>query len=72
MKFKNKKELVEFIKTQLNIELENDTTNVLNKKRNTLYTEIPYKHRTPIMSLLYKYDIRVEQHRFDNYWIFVK
>lgn len=71
-KFKNKQELVDFIKHQLNVELPNDPKESLNQKRNILYTEIPRDKETPIFSLLTKYGIRYEQHLKGYYWIWIK
>lgn len=70
--FKNKNELVDFVKTQLNVELENDLADRLNQKRNILYTEIPKNKETPIFSLLTKYGIRYEKHMKEYFWIYIK
>jgi hypothetical protein len=70
--FKNKQELVDFVKTQLNVELKNDPNELLNHKRNILYTEIPKDRETPIFSLLTKYGIRYEQHMKGYYWIYIR
>ena len=69
MKFKNKDELVRFIQYQTNVLVTNDKDNILNKKRNILYTEI---NRITVLSLLTKYNIRYESHLHDNYFIFIK
>lgn len=68
---KNKSDLIQLIKEQINIELPNDETNPLNKKRKVLYTEFPRYKDIIILSLLAKYKIRVEKHLNDKYWIFV-
>jgi hypothetical protein len=70
--FKNKNELIDFVKTQLKVELVNDPNDRLNQKRNVLYTEIPKERELPVFSLLTKYGIRYEQHMKGYYWIFLK
>ena len=66
MSFKNKSDLVAFIKNQTNVELAN-TNDRFNGKRNVLYTEINRQHKNNILSLLNKYGIRYETHMNDNY-----
>ena len=56
MSFKNKSDLVAFIKNQTNVELAN-TNDRFNGKRNVLYTEINRQHKNNILSLLNKYVI---------------
>jgi hypothetical protein len=70
MKFKNKSELIQFVKQQTNILLPNETDNILNKKRNILYTEISNKFA--VLDLLNKYNINYELHVHNNYFIFIK
>lgn len=65
--FKNKQELVEFVKKQVNIELENDETNFLNRKRKILYTKITDQDAYLVMPLFNKYGIACERH-FRDYW----
>lgn len=72
MTFKNKKELIEFVKHQINIELENDKEDPLNKKRNVLYTKLDGNRSTFLLSFFNKYNIRLEKHLNDYYWIFIK
>ena len=71
---KNKQDIVDFVKDQLNIELVNDPNNRLNRKRNVLYTFLPDSSRTTIqfLSLMRQKGLRVEKHIGDNYWIWVK
>ena len=71
---KSKQDIVDFIKHQLNIELPNDPTNRLNKKRNILYTTIPDASQTTyhVLDTLRKKGLRVEKHIGDSYWIWVK
>lgn len=66
--FKNKQELVDFIKHQTNIELRNDD-HTFNKKRKFLYTHIDMRSKYSILPLLHKYGIKYETHINDNYWI---
>ena len=74
---KNKKDLVDYVKHQLNIELENDPNDTLNRKRDWLYTTIPGEkgvrggHVGEVFSLLHgKFEIN--QHRGNRYWIKVR
>jgi len=72
MTFKNKKELLDFVKKQTNIELENDKNNCLNKKRNVLYTEINRNIKYTVLSLFERYNIRYESHLNDSYFVYIK
>ena len=72
MTFKNKKELLAFIKKQTNIELENDRNNCLNSKRNVLHTEINRNIKHTVLSLFEKYNIRYESHLKDSYFVYIK
>ena len=69
---KNKADLIQFIKEQINVELANDKENCFNKKRNVLYTQIPKTKKGLVLSLLNKYNHRVEEHIDNYYWIYVK
>ena len=71
MTFKNKKELLAFIKKQTNIELKNEDI-LLNKKRNILYTEIPKNKKTFLLSFMHEKGIKYSYHVDDYYWIMVK
>jgi len=71
MTFKNKKELLAFIKKQTNIELKNEDI-LLNKKRNALYTEIPKNKKTFLLSFMHEKGIKYSYHVDDYYWIMVK
>lgn len=70
--FKNKQELVDFIKKQTNITLENDVEGILNKKRNVLYTYVSRDDAYKVFPLLHKYGIRSEGHLKGYYWIWIK
>ena len=65
--FKNKQELVEFVKKQVNIELENDETNFIYRKRKILYTKITDQDAYSVMPLFNEYGIACERH-FRDYW----
>lgn len=65
-----KQELICFIKQQLNIELENDKDNCLNKKRKILYTQINQVDKIKVLSLLAKNKIHYEAHINNYYFIF--
>lgn len=69
---KNKVDLIQFIKEQINVELINDKENCFNNKRNVLYTQIPKAKERLVLSLLSKYKHRVEEHLDNYYWIYVK
>lgn len=53
MKFKSKKEFLEFVKHQINIDLPNDEY-FLNKHKKILYTEIPKNAKFTVLSFLKK------------------
>lgn len=69
MELKTKQDIVNFIRHQTNVELENDPENILNKKRKYLYTSISVKDSYAVFGVLHKYGIRYEKHLNDNYWI---
>jgi hypothetical protein len=71
MAFKNKQELINFVKTQVNVELNNEINGILNKKRKILYTQIDMRSKYSVLPLLEKYGIRYETHLKDNYWIWI-
>lgn len=71
MKFKNKAELIQFVKKQCGIELENGN-NCLNNKRNLLYTSISRANRYNVLSVLKKYNVMYEQHINNYYFIRVR
>jgi len=69
--FKNKSELIDYVKKQTNIELKNEDI-LLNKKRNILYAEIPKNRKTFLLSFLNEKGIKYIYHVDDYYWIYVK
>ncbi|MFC0903814.1 hypothetical protein ACFHWD_03800 [Clostridium sp. MT-14] len=72
MKFKNKNELIDFIRKQTNISLKNNKNDINNNKRNLLYTKIDINNKYSILSLLEEYNIKYETHLNDFYWIHIK
>ena len=70
--FKNKAELISYIKTNTNVTLENDTTDSCNKKRYILHTVINKIDRLNVLSFLNKRGIRVEEHLYNSYYIYLK
>jgi len=69
--FKNKSELIDYVKKQTNIELKNENI-LLNKKRNALYTEIPKNRKTFLLSFMHEKGIKYSYHVDDYYWIYIK
>ena len=70
--FKNKAELISYIETNTNVTLENDTADLCNKKRYILHTVINKIDRLNVLSFLNKRGIRVEEHLYDSYYIYLK
>ena len=71
MDFNNKQELVDFVKEQFGVILENDESHTLNKHPDLLYTEIPEAHKNQIFSLFHKKNIRTNEHLNGKYWIYL-
>ena len=71
MTFRNKSELIDYVKKQTNIELKNEDI-LLNKKRNILYTEIPKNKKTFLLSFMHEKGIKYSYHVDNYYWIMVK
>lgn len=69
-KFKNKNELIEFVKHQSGIELKNEDT-IMNKMKKVLYTEIKRNIKNSTLMLLNKYKIRYEEHSNNYYYIYL-
>lgn len=70
--FKNKAELISYIETNTNVTLENDPADLCNKKRYILHTVINKIDRLNVLSFLNKRGIRVEEHLYDSYFIYLK
>lgn len=71
MKLDSKQELIQFIKNQVNVELSNNNSDMLNKNKKVLHTQISRDNKYPVLSLLSRYGIRCESHIKDNYFIYV-
>ena len=50
MNFETKQELIDFVREQLGVVLENDETHPLNKHPDLLYTFIPKNQRSSILN----------------------
>lgn len=61
--------LINIIYEQTNVKLENDKDNVLNKKRNWLYTKIEPKNKYDVFTFLERHKINVNKHINNYYWI---
>ena len=68
--FKNRQELIDFVKQQLNVELVHDDSKTT--KKNLLFTEIKTDDHRKLMSFFQKYEIRVDHFRQNFYYIHVK
>jgi hypothetical protein len=72
MAFKNKDELIQYVKQQSGTTLLNDKTDILNNKRYILHTDIKREDKNDILSLFIQRGIRYEQHLIDSYFIFLR
>ena len=66
-----KKELIDLVKHQINVELPNDSNDPLNKKRKILHTRIDKRNYYATATLLNKLGIRFESHVGVYYFIYV-
>lgn len=71
MDFKNKAELINFVKHQTKIVIPNEAS-TMNSNKNVLYTTIGRANKLPVLSLLQKYNIRYEEHLVDKYFVYLK
>ncbi len=71
MDFKNKQELIDFIKNQCNVELQN-INNFCGQNPDLLYTEIPRNHKNLVLSVLNRNGIQTNEHLNNKYWIYLK
>ena len=69
--FKNKQELIDFVKHQTNYELPNEDS-TLNRNRNRLYTKIDRLHHNSVLSTLNYWGIKYNEHLGGYYWIDLK
>ena len=67
----NKTELVDFVKRQTGVELENDSTEQFNKKRKVLYTRITRNDYNKVAPLLIDKGFRLESHLKDHYFVYL-
>ena len=58
MDFETKQDLIDFIREQFGIVLENDETHLLNQHPDLLYTFIPQNQRNSILYLFHKKKIK--------------
>ena len=72
MDFESKQALIDFVKEQCGVVLENDEKHRLNQHPELLYTEIPKVHRNSILSLFHKKNIETNEHLNGKYWIYIK
>ncbi len=68
MNFKNKQELVDFVKTQLNVELKGEEP-FDDEYEELFYTKLPKKNK--ILSLFNKYGIETNEHLNNRYWVYL-
>ena len=66
-KFKNGKSLKEFVKNQINVDIEVDDT--FKMKRGIVYMYLP--DNAPLRTLLCKQGIRCDRHMKDRYWLYL-
>lgn len=71
MCFKNKAELIEFVRHQTKAALPNEET-FMNNNRKVLYTEIKKGDKIAVLSLFQKHKIRYETHVNNNYFVYLK
>lgn len=70
MNFRNKSELIAFIKDQCGVELQEESGS-LNDDPELLYTEIPRKYKNSVLSVLKKYGIETNEHLNGKFWLYL-
>lgn len=70
MSFESKQKLIDFVKEQFNIVLENEE-HFLNSDPNLLYTKIPKNMQNTILSSFKKWNIQTNEHVNNAYWIYL-
>lgn len=70
MNFSSKQELIDFIKKQTNVELQN-VDNFCGANPDLLYAEIPRNHRNSVLSLCRKYGIETNEHVNGKWWFYL-
>ena len=72
MDFETKHELIDFVRKQFGVILENDESHPLNQHPDLLYTVIPRNQRNAILSFFHKKKIEINEHLNGKYWIYLK
>ena len=72
MDFETKQDLIDFIREQFGVVLENDETHLLNQHPDLLYTFIPKNQRNSILSFFHKKKIKTNEHLNGKYWIYLR
>ena len=67
----NKTELIDFVKHQTGVELENNSAEQFNKKRKVLYTRISRNDYNKVATLLIGKGFRLESHLKDYYFVYM-
>ena len=70
MNFKSKQELIEFVKTQLNVELKGEEPFDA-EYEDLFYTKLPKNRKSEILSLFRKCGIETNEHLNNKYWIYL-
>lgn len=69
---KTKQDFVDYVEHRHGLKLDNDKDDVLNKKRDVLYSNIPREKQHEVLNDFNKHGIRYESHMKDNYFIYFK
>ena len=72
MDFETKQDLIDFVREQFGVVLENDETDPLNHHPDLLYTVIPRNQRNSILSFFRNKKIETNEHLNGKYWICLK
>ena len=70
MNFKNKQELINFVKTQLNVELKGEEP-FDDEYEELFYTKFPKERKNEILALFHKYGIETNEHLNNRYWVYL-
>ena len=70
MNFESKQELIDFVKEQFGVVLENEE-HFLNSEPDLLYTRIPKQYQNQILSAFKKWGIETNEHLNNGYWIYL-
>lgn len=71
MDFSTKQELIDFIKSQLNVELQN-IDGYCGNEPDLLYAEVPRAHKNAVLDLCRKHGIETNEHVKRKYWFYLK